>query len=253
LSCILQVNNISKDFERVRALNNISFSLEKGTITSLIGPNGAGKTTLFNVISGIIKTSSGKVFFKDVDITDFSPDAVARKKIARTFQNVELFKKLTVIENVMISTFNSNRYGFISAAMRIHPFYKKEKKIKEDAFYYLTTVGLENDAFLQSSLLPFGKQRLLEIARAIALKPELLLLDEPAAGLNASETENLAILVQKIKNNGVTVLLIEHSMNLVMDISDVITVLDCGELLAQGSPQDIQKNEKVIKAYIGET
>ncbi len=249
---LLKVEELNRYFGGLHAVNNVSFNVKKGQIKAIIGPNGAGKTTLFNLISGSLKASSGKTFFNDHLITGYKPYQIANKGITRTFQNVQLFPHLTVLENVMIGRHIKSRAGFFAGMLNLPFTWKEEKNIKDKSLNLLELLSLYTLKDEESANLPFGKQRLVEFARALATEPELLLLDEPAAGLNIHETEELADQIIKIKDMGITILLVEHDMSLVMNISDEIVVLNYGEKIAEGPPKIIQKNRKVIKIYLGE-
>jgi branched-chain amino acid transport system ATP-binding protein len=249
---MLRVENITQVFGGITALREVSFSVAKGEIKGVIGPNGAGKTTLFNIITGIYRQTSGQVFLADKKITQLPPERLARRGMVRTFQNVELFGRMTVLENVMIGLHTKSRSGILSSALKLPGVNREERRIRTKALECLEFAGIADHASETAENLPFGKCRLLEIARALALEPEIILLDEPAAGLNARETADLGQLIQRIRNTGVTVVLVEHDMELVMDICDSIMVLNLGEKLAEGTPREIQENQKVITAYLGE-
>ncbi|RZB32001.1 MAG: branched-chain amino acid transport system ATP-binding protein [Desulfobacteraceae bacterium Eth-SRB1] len=248
---LLKIESVYKAFGGVQALLDVSFDVEKGFIVGLIGPNGAGKTTLFNLIAGVYSPGRGRIIFDRADINKKKIYELVTCGISRTFQNVELFESMTVIENVMVGQHVITKCGFLGAISSLPWILKEERKAKEEAMELLAFVGLDKYADKKSSDLPFGWQRLLEIARALASKPKLLLLDEPAAGLNAVETRQLGELLKKILNRGVTMILVEHDMSLTMEISDKIVVLDQGEILAVGTPREIQSNEAVMTAYLG--
>lgn len=249
---MLRIEKITQVFGGVTALRDVSFSVAKGEIKGVIGPNGAGKTTLFNIISGIYRQTSGDVFLADKKITQFTPERLARRGMVRTFQNVELFGNMTVLENVMIGLHTKSRSGILSSALKFPTAIREERRIRQKALDCLEFAGITEHAAETANNLPFGKCRLLEIARAMALEPGIILLDEPAAGLNARETADLGQLIERIRATGVTVVLVEHDMELVMDICDSILVLNLGEKLAEGTPLEIQENQKVITAYLGE-
>ena len=249
---LIEVKKLNKFFGGLHAVNDINFSVQKGTIKAIIGPNGAGKTTLFNLISGNLKYSSGTIFFMDNSITGLKPYEIAEKGISRTFQNIKLNGDMTVLENVMIGRHVRSKAGFIAGMLNLPWTWEEEKAIKESSLKMLDFFSIENLANEEASNLSFGKQRAVEFARALATEPKLLLLDEPAAGLNIYETIELAKLITKIRDFGITILLVEHDMSLVMDISDEIIVLNYGKKIAEDSPQEIQKNPEIINIYLGE-
>ena len=246
---LLRTEEINLFFGGLQALNKVSMTLQEGDISALIGPNGAGKTTLFNIISGLQRPSSGRVWFMGRDITNLSAPDIARLGIARTFQNLRLFSNMTVLENVMVGRHRHEKASFITAALGLQA--KEELESRSRSLEALALVGLEHLAERPVTSLPYGQQRLVEIARALATEPRLLLLDEPAAGMNASEKAQLMEKVTWICKAGVTVLLVEHDMNLVMGISDRITVLNFGKLIAEGGPKEVQEHPEVIEAYVG--
>ncbi len=249
---MLRVEGITQKFGGVTALSDVCFSVRKGEIKGVIGPNGAGKTTLFNIISGVYSQTSGKVFLNDDDVTGLSPEKLALRRMVRTFQNIELFNGLSVLENVMVGCHTRSRSGVLSCSLKLPGHRKEERTIRDRAVDCLKFAGIEELADMSAENLPFGKGRLLEIARALALDPVILLLDEPAAGLNSRETNELGRLIGRIRDAGVTVALVEHDMELVMDICDSIVVLNLGRKLAEGTPREIQENQEVIAAYLGE-
>jgi branched-chain amino acid transport system ATP-binding protein len=248
---LLTVDTLSKAFGGVKAIQKVSFEVEPERIQGLIGPNGAGKTTLFNLITGVYTPDSGRIIFLNTPIQGRETHELVALGIARTFQNVELFESMTVLENVMVGQYVRTRCGFLNAIVRTPHMRLEERTSKEQALELLHFVGLADQAKVRSGDLPFGWQRLLEIARALASKPKLLLLDEPAAGLNAVETKRLGELILQIKKRGISLLLVEHDMSLTMEISDRIVVLDQGRLIAEGEPREIQSNETVMAAYLG--
>jgi branched-chain amino acid transport system ATP-binding protein len=252
---ILTIENLSVRFHALKAVSGLDMEVEPGTIRGIIGPNGAGKTTLFNAISGFIRPIVGSISFLGREITKFEPHKITSLGIARTFQNIRLFGDLSVLENVMIGFhLRFNAFLFLWAVLHLSRYKKKEREICNNALGLLEKTGLLNLADEKALSLPYGLQRRLEIARAIATHPKLLLLDEPAAGINPSEKEELMSFIQKIRDEfDLTVLLIEHDMHVVMGICDKITVLDYGEKIAEGSPESIRNNPRVIEAYLGES
>jgi branched-chain amino acid transport system ATP-binding protein len=249
---ILKVNNIKKFFGGIMAITDVSFNIEKGTISAVIGPNGAGKTTLINLISGIYKCDSGNVTYKNNNITNLPPYKIVEKKIVRTFQNLQVFANMTVLENVMVGMHNITKYEFINCILHLSMVKKQDKMIKDKSFEILKFFNLENKANFRASALPYGEQKKLELARALAASPELLLLDEPVAGLNLTESQIIGDILIKLKEEfKITILLIEHNMNIVMDLSEKIIVLHYGEKIAEGTPEEIQNNSIVVKAYLG--
>lgn len=251
LNNILEIKSVSKSFGGIKAQKDISFSIEKGQVAGLIGPNGAGKTTTFNLVTGVYKPDTGSIFFDGNDITGRSPIELVRKGISRTFQNVALFESMTALENVMVGSHIRTSSGFLAAVLRTPAFRNEEEKTRQHALEMLDFVGLKDKAMKRAGDFPLGWQRLLEIARALASRPSLILLDEPAAGLNAVETSKLGEIIAGIRNRGVTVLLVEHDMSLTMSISDRIIVLDQGRKLAEGTPREIRGNAEVMAAYLG--
>jgi len=242
---------LSRSFGGLKAVNDVSFSVQPGLIKSVIGPNGAGKTTLFNLISGMLTADSGVVRQNGKEITRLQPHRITEMGICRTFQTTKLFSRMTVLENVMVGRHPRTKAGFLSGVLNLPWTWKEEREIRERSFELLDSLGLTDTAEDLASNLPFGKQRRLEIARALATEPSLLLLDEPAAGLNIYETREMADLVLKIRKWGITVLLVEHDMSLVMDISDEIVVLNYGSKVAEGRPEEIQRDSEVIRIYLG--
>jgi branched-chain amino acid transport system ATP-binding protein len=249
---ILEVNELDCFFGGLHAVNKVSFSLEKGSIKAIIGPNGAGKTTLFNLISGVITPSSGNVLYCDEDITGLRPFQIAKKGIIRTFQNLKLSGHMTVLENVMIGRHIRSHAGFLSSILKLPSARKEEKSIREEALSALETLHIADYKDRLVSGLPFGIQRCVEFARALACEPSLLLLDEPASGLNMYETKEIAELIRDIREKGITILIVEHDMGLVMDISDEIVVLNFGVKITDDKPYNIQRNSEVISIYLGD-
>ena len=249
---MLRLEGINKIFGGLTALEDVSLAVAQGSITGIIGPNGAGKTTLFNIVTGLYTQTSGQVYLGKKDISLLAAEALASLGLVRTFQNVELFGQMTVLENVMVGLHTRSKSGIFSCAFKLPGHIREEKYIKENGLKWLEFTGLTDLADLTASSLPFGKGRLLEISRALAVEPQIILMDEPAAGLNSRETIELAGIIRRIKELGITVVLVEHDMELVMDICETIIVLNLGKKLAEGTPREIQENEAVIAAYLGE-
>jgi ABC-type branched-subunit amino acid transport system ATPase component len=250
---ILSVQGIFVKFGGVMALGNVSAGVAADSITAVIGPNGAGKTTLINVISGAIPPTRGKVCFKEEEVTGLPQHKIAEIGIARTFQNLRLFRHMTTLENVMVARHIKTSSGFLTCSLKFPSSRRDEKLIRQKSMEFLDFVGLSDKAHIDALSMPFGLQRHLEIARALALEPKVILLDEPAGGLNPLETESLARLIYKIRDRNVAVVLIEHDMSLIMNISDHIIVLNYGQKIAEGTPNEIQSNDAVIEAYLGKS
>lgn len=248
---ILKVSSLTKMFGGVKAQDNISFSIEKGIVCGLIGPNGAGKTTLFNMITGIYPPDEGEILFLGRTIKNIPVHKLVKAGIARTFQHVELFSSMTLLENVLVGMHVRTKSGFWGAVTKMSWVLREERMAREAAETLLEFTGLVEYTHRPAGELPVGRQKMAEIARALASEPTLLLLDEPAAGLNAVETEALGELIQKVKKRGVTMMLVEHDMSLAMGISDKIIVLDRGKKLAEGTPREVQNNQDVMEAYLG--
>ncbi|MBS1114405.1 MAG: amino acid/amide transporter ATP-binding protein 1, family [Nitrospirae bacterium] len=249
---ILEVKDLSRAFGGLQAVNKVSFSVKKDTIKALIGPNGAGKTTLFNLVSGMLPPDSGSILFNSLPIQGLKSYQIATRGMARTFQHIKLFPKMSALENVMIGRHTHSKAEFISSMLNLPWTWKEEKQIREKSLEIMDFLGISALAEKDATSLAYGQQRTVELARALACEPALLLLDEPAAGLNMRETAEMAHLITKIRDRGVTVLIVEHDMSLVMDISDEIIVLSYGEKIADDSPLAIQKNSEVIRIYLGE-
>jgi len=251
---ILKISNMSISFGGLTALSDISFELKKGQIFSIIGPNGAGKTTIFNCISGNYRPNSGKISFKGIDITKKKPDKVARLGIARTFQNIELFSHMTVLDNILLGRHIHMKNGVLKSMLTFTEYMAKEeikhREVVEEIIDFLDLQSARNQFVIN---LPYGTRKLVELGRALAMSPEIMMLDEPSAGMNLEEREDLKIWIKDIQDDfGITVIIVEHDMNLVMNISDEIMVLNFGKKIAQGKPEEIQKHPEVVKAYLGE-
>ncbi len=250
---LLEVKNLGISFGGLRAVDNLNLSIEKGQLYGLIGPNGAGKTTVFNMLTGVYKPTDGQILLDGEDITSKSTVEINKAGIARTFQNIRLFKGLSVIDNIKVGLHNQNKYSTVTSILRLPKYFKTEKIINDKAMEILKVFNLENFADINADNLPYGQQRKLEIARALATNPKLLLLDEPAAGMNPNETQELMDTIRFVRDNfDMTVLLIEHDMRLVAGICEELTVLNFGTELAQGKPDVVLKNPEVVTAYLGD-
>ncbi len=249
---LLEVKQLGISFGGLRAVDDFSISIEKGQLYGLIGPNGAGKTTIFNLLTGVYRPTDGSILLDGKNIVGQSIHKISQEGIARTFQNIRLFGKMTVLENVKVGLHNEYKYSLLASVLQ-YPTIKKEAQMNERAMEILSVFGLEKDADLLASNLPYGQQRKLEIARALATNPKLLLLDEPAAGMNPNETQELMDTIRLVRDKfDVTILLIEHDMKLVSGICEELTVLNFGTVLAQGKPEIVLNDPKVVTAYLGE-
>lgn len=247
---LLEVRHLSKDFGGIKAVDACSFSVHEGKIVALIGPNGAGKTTVFNLITGFLKPDAGRIILDTSDVTSFAPDQIARMGISRTFQSIRLFPNMSVIDNMMLARKNE-REGIADALIRIPSLDAEEKQHEEQCMALLEFVGLHAKKDELAKNLSYGQQKLLEIARALVGEPEILLLDEPAAGVNLTMLAKIGELLKKLRHQGKTILLIEHNMEFVMGLCDSVVVLDYGKEIAVGTPQQVRKNKKVLDAYLG--
>ena len=253
MSDMLSVKGLSISFGGLKAVNNFAIHIEKGQLYGLIGPNGAGKTTIFNLLTGVYKPDTGTILLDGQNLTGKSTTDINKAGIARTFQNIRLFKDLSVLDNVKAGLHNHRTYSTIEGILRLPRYYKVEKEMDEEALELLKVFGLDNECDFKASNLPYGKQRKLEIARALATEPKLLLLDEPAAGMNPNETAELMETIRFVRDHfGMTILLIEHDMKLVSGICERLTVLNFGQVLCTGPTQEVLRNPDVIKAYLGD-
>lgn len=250
---LLEVKNLSISFGGLKAVDNFHAEIEKGQLYGLIGPNGAGKTTIFNLLTGVYKPNAGSIVLDDTNITGKSTIEINQAGIARTFQNIRLFKDMSVLDNVKAGLHNHHKYSTVEGIFRLLRYYKIEKEMDEEAMSLLKVFDLDKECDFKASNLPYGKQRKLEIARALATEPKLLLLDEPAAGMNPNETAELMETIRFVRDNfDMTVLLIEHDMKLVSGICEKLTVLNFGQVLREGATSDVLHDPEVIKAYLGE-
>ena len=250
---LLEVKNLSISFGGLKAVDNFHINIEKGQLYGLIGPNGAGKTTIFNLLTGVYKPNAGSIVLDDVNITGKSTIEINQAGIARTFQNIRLFKDMSVLDNVKAGLHNHHKYSTVEGIFRLPRYFKIEKEMDEEAMNLLKVFDLDKECDFKASNLPYGKQRKLEIARALATEPKLLLLDEPAAGMNPNETAELMDTIRFVRDTfNMTVLLIEHDMKLVSGICEKLTVLNFGQVLREGATSDVLHDPEVIKAYLGE-
>ena len=249
---LLDVKNLTKNFGGLTAVGDVTMHLDKGELVGLIGPNGAGKTTLFNLLTGVYEPSEGSVSLDGILLNSKKPYKIASFGLSRTFQNIRLFKDMTVLENVLVGMANQNNPHLLASFLRLPKFYSSEEKLHQKAMKLLAIFDLDGDAETLAKNLPYGQQRRLEIVRALATEPKILFLDEPAAGMNPQETAELTAHIRQIqKDFGITIILIEHDMSLVMDVTERIYVLEYGRLIAEGTPDEIKNNKRVIEAYLG--
>ncbi|ATZ02707.1 MULTISPECIES: ABC transporter ATP-binding protein [Streptococcus] len=249
---LLEVKDLTKNFGGLTAVGDVTMELHEGELVGLIGPNGAGKTTLFNLLTGVYEPSEGTISLAGTILNGKAPSKIASLGLGRTFQNIRLFKNMTVLENVLIGLGNHGKSEVFASFFRLPAFYKNEEELKAKAIDLLKIFDLDGDADTLAKNLPYGQQRRLEIVRALATEPKILFLDEPAAGMNPQETAELTQLIRKIKEEfGITIILIEHDMSLVMEVTERIYVLEYGRLIAHGTPEEIRNNKRVIEAYLG--
>jgi branched-chain amino acid transport system ATP-binding protein len=249
---LLEVKNISKRFGGLQAVKDVSFSVNRGCIKAVIGPNGAGKTTLFNLVSGFLPPDSGTIAYRGMPINGLSPYEIAGQGLSRTFQHIKLFARMTALENVMVGCHVKSRAGFIAGMLSLPWTRREERDIRTKSLEIMDFIGIGGLASADATSLSYGQQRAVELARALAGGPAMLLLDEPAAGLNMRETADMAGLITRIRGLGITVLIVEHDMSLVMNISDEVVVLSYGEKIADDTPRAVQNNPEVVRVYLGE-
>ena len=248
---LLETRKLTKKFGGLTAVNQVDLSVEEGKITALIGPNGSGKTTFFNLLTGVFPPNEGEIFFNGENLAGRKPSFIARRGISRTFQNIQLFQHLTVLDNIMVAQDLHCHSTIFGVYLKTAAVAREEEEVCQKARSLIDLVGLKGLEDQEARNLPYGAQRLLEIARALATQPRLLLLDEPAAGMNVSESGDLMALIKKIRDQGMTILLVEHDMRVVMGISERVAVLNFGEKIAEGTPEEVKKNPDVIQAYLG--
>jgi branched-chain amino acid transport system ATP-binding protein len=248
---LLRTESLSKEFGGVCAVDSLSFAIPPGRVYSIIGPNGAGKTTLLNLLTGIYVPSGGRIFLDDADLTGRAPHEFAQKGVARTFQNLQVFFNMSALENVMVGRYRQERCGLVTAMLRTPALARAERACREEAAELMRFVGIADWLDARAEAMPYGALKRLEIARALATQPSMLLLDEPAAGLNAAEMSGIGELIGKLSSRGHTIVLVEHNMRLVMGVSDQVLVLDYGRKLAEGAAEEVRRDPRVIEAYLG--
>jgi branched-chain amino acid transport system ATP-binding protein len=251
INTILEIKEICKNFAGLKALTNINIKIERREIRGIIGPNGSGKTTLFNIMSGIYLPNGGEIYLNKGNIIGLRPDVINKRGIARTFQNIKIFPKMTILENIMVAVGSKQPISFFSTILQTKKANKWENEIIQESETILTSLKLWDHRNSLAGSLPYGKQRILEIARAWSTNPTILLLDEPGAGMNRQEKRELISVINELNKKGITIVLVEHDMKLVMELTQQISVLDSGELIAEGTPREISNNQKVIEAYLG--
>jgi len=251
INTILEIKEICKNFAGLKALTNVNIKIERREIRGIIGPNGSGKTTLFNIMSGIYLPNGGEIYLNKGNIVGLRPDVINKRGIARTFQNIKIFPKMTILENIMVAVGSKQPVSFFSTILQTKKANKWENEIIQESETILTSLKLWDYRNHLAGSLPYGKQRILEIARAWSTNPTILLLDEPGAGMNRQEKKELISVINELNEKGITIVLVEHDMKLVMELTQQISVLDSGELIAEGTPGEISNNQKVIEAYLG--